>query len=83
MRVISRQHLAACWRDPWRRLRHRLYKIVYVAEGRDQRVVQYGTPCGYYATVDDIHERSLVRGMPTCFQCIVAQPLDDMLPTEE
>ena len=83
MKLISRENMSQCWRDPLHHLRHRLFKTVYSAHAGAQHRVQYATYCGFDATVDDINTLTMVRGMPTCLQCIIAEPVDDVIPIRE
>ena len=82
MRLISRENMVWVWRDPLHHLRHHIFKTVYGLLHGVDRVV-YATYCGHNVTVDDINPRTKIEGMPTCMRCIVAEPIDDVIPTKE
>jgi len=82
MTLHSRHNMPWLWIDPRYKLRHHIVKSVYGTPHGVDRVV-YATYCRINATVDDINPRAKADGFPTCFGCIVAEPLDDVIPSEE
>ena len=83
MRFHSRQNMPWLWLDPLYKLKHNIIKSIYgMPHGVNS--VLYTTYCGIDATVDDINPRTKAEyGFPTCFGCIVAEPLDDVRLTKE
>lgn len=80
--LYSRENMTWLWLDPLRKLKHHVVKMVYgTPQGVD--VVEYETYCKHAVTVDDVNPKTKVVGSPTCLRCIVAVPLDDVIPTEE
>jgi len=78
----TRENIPWLWFDPLRKLKHSILKLVYgTPHGVDR--VEYTTLCRLQVTVDDVNARTKVDGFPTCLQCIVAAPLDDVIPSGE
>lgn len=82
MTFFSRENMMWLWLDPMRKLRHPIIKCVFGSPHGVDRV-EYTTLCGFTVTVDDVNPRTKVDGFPTCLRCIVAEPLDDVIPTKE
>jgi hypothetical protein len=70
------------WHDPFRKLRHRIYRSEYKM-ARGVKRVSYATYCGYSVTVDDVNTKTKTDGFPTCMRCIVAEPILDVINAKE
>jgi hypothetical protein len=82
MILVNRATMPWHWHDPFRKLRHRIYRSEYqMAQGVKR--VSYATYCGHSVTVDDINPKTKSTEFPTCMRCIIAEPIKDVINAEE
>jgi hypothetical protein len=79
--LIAHEHMSWTWLDPLRNLRHHISKQTF--NTTPVRRVSYVTSCGHAVSVDDINPKTQANDAPTCFRCIVATPLEDVINVQE
>ena len=69
MTTYRRTKMDWTWRDP-RGISHLTDQVSWQPGHLMRRT--YETWCGFHLSVDDINQRTTVRGIPTCLRCVVA-----------
>jgi hypothetical protein len=81
--TVTRERMPWVWLDPLRSLRHHINKTTYRTFSQTVYRVSYVTWCGHLVSVDDINPKTQANDAPTCFRCIVATPLEDVINVQE
>ena len=82
MKIVSVELMPWHWIDPLRHLRHIISKCTFDA-GHGPWQVTYGTWCRHNVSVDDINPKTCTISEPTCMQCLVAEPIINVLHDPE